>query len=155
MNHYTRLATSLKVLLHPRCLWLFVLQLALWNHSALANDIVITKPLDTTTTELLMIEERGCVYCAKFNREIAPAYPKTSDGQQAPLRRIDLHSAWPVSLDHIERPRFTPTFILLHNNQEVGRLLGYNGDEFFWFLLSELLQQIEQPDNKAKPESKQ
>lgn len=100
---------------------------------------------DSINTELLMIEESGCAYCAKFNREISVAYPKTEEGKAAPLRRLDLYDAWPESLSHIEPPTFTPTFILLHDNKEVGRLLGYNGDEYFWFLLGELLEQIDQP----------
>lgn len=89
-----------------------------------------------------MVEEKGCAYCAKFNREISEAYPKTTEGKTAPLRRIDLHQRWPDTLSHIKPPKYTPTFILMHNNEEVGRLVGYNGDEYFWFLLGELMQNI-------------
>lgn len=99
-----------------------------------------------------MIEESGCVYCAKFNREISIAYPKTTEGKAAPLRRLDLHEPWPAALSHIERPLYTPTFILLHNNHEVGRLVGYNGDEYFWFLLGELLEKIDYPLPAEVPE---
>jgi len=101
------------------------------------------------STELLVVEEKGCVYCAKFDREISIAYPKTTEGKIAPLRRVDLHSEWPQALNHIERPRFTPTFILIHNNSEVGRLVGYNGDEYFWFLLGELLDKIDPATDPA------
>lgn len=104
----------------------------------------LTVIAEAPSTELLIVEEKGCVYCAKFNREIAVAYPKTREGRIAPLRRLDLHEAWPEPLAHIERPGFTPTFILLYKNQEIGRLVGYNGDEYFWFLLGELLQKIDQ-----------
>jgi len=93
-------------------------------------------------TELLMVEEKGCVYCAKFDREISEAYAKTTEGKTAPLRRLDMHERWPEALSHIKRPKYTPTFILVHDNQEVGRLIGYNGDEYFWFLLGELIQNI-------------
>ena len=112
----------------------------------------IAEPDQTGGTTLLMVEEDGCPYCAKFNREIAHIYPKTNEGKTAPLQRIDLYESWPSSLDHIDRPRFTPTFILLHDNQEIGRLIGYNGDEYFWFLLDELLQQIE-PATTVEPAS--
>ncbi len=110
-------------------------------------------PAIADTTELLMVEEAGCVYCAKFNREIAVAYPKTTEGKTAPLRRIDLYGTWPAALNHIERPRFTPTFILLHDNREIGRLVGYNGDEYFWFLLGELLEKIDPSEIKSQPAS--
>ena len=103
-------------------------------------------------TQLLMLEEHGCVYCAKFNREIGTFYEKTSEGSLAPLRRIDLYKAWPEDLKNVTPASVTPTFILVHNNQEVGRLYGYQGDEFFWFLLNELISKI--PD-EASDTSKQ
>lgn len=94
------------------------------------------------TTQLIMLEEEGCVYCAKFNREIGPVYPKTTEGKVAPLRRLDLHAQWPDDLKEVLSDTVTPTFILVHDAQEVGRLRGYQGDEFFWFLLNELLVKL-------------
>lgn len=93
-------------------------------------------------TQLVMIEEPGCVYCAKFNREIAPAYAQTPEGKTAPLRRLNLHDPWPDDLSGVKGETVTPTFILVHNNTEIGRLRGYQGDEFFWFLLNELLSKL-------------
>ena len=89
--------------------------------------------------ELLMLEQAGCVWCAQFDQEIAPAWPKTEEGRRAPLRRIDINNEWPAELDHIKRDRMTPTFILLHEGEEVGRLRGYVGDEFFWYRIGELI----------------
>lgn len=94
------------------------------------------------SVELLMIEEPGCVYCGKFNREIAPAYPKTTEGAIAPLRRVQLYEPWPQELEHIEKPRYTPTFILISEGKEIDRLLGYPGDDHFWFLLGEMLEKL-------------
>jgi len=95
--------------------------------------------------ELLVIEQDGCPYCEKFNREIAQAYPKTPEGSLAPLRRIDLNDAWPAEYANIRQERFTPTFILINNGQEIDRIVGYPGDEYFWFLLGEMLQKL--PDS--------
>ncbi|MGL4199467.1 MAG: hypothetical protein ACRCSX_17075 [Allorhizobium sp.] len=85
-----------------------------------------------------MFEQAGCVYCARWDREIAPAYPKTIEGKAAPLRRLNLHDVLPADVQ-LDRPvGFTPTFVLLVDGREVGRIEGYPGDEFFWGLLSEL-----------------
>lgn len=92
--------------------------------------------------ELVIIEQAGCVYCERFDREIAPAYPNTAEGKRAPLRRVDLHAPWPDDLSQIHKERFTPTFILVDNNKELGRLRGYPGDEHFWFLLNQMLGSI-------------
>jgi len=92
--------------------------------------------------ELLMVEQSGCVFCERFNREIAPAYPKTSEGKLAPLRRIDLTDSWPADLAAVTPATLTPTFILIDQGNEVDRLTGYPGDEHFWYLLGEMLKKL-------------
>ena len=91
-------------------------------------------------TVLVMVEEQGCAWCARWNAEVAPEYPKTAEGRAAPLRRVDLHAPWPEDLAHIRPERMTPTFVLAENGKELGRLRGYPGDEFFWVLLDEMLE---------------
>lgn len=88
---------------------------------------------------LLMVEAPGCVWCARWNAEIGPAYPNTAEGRRAPLRRVDLSDSWPGDLAGIARERVTPTFILVNGATEVGRLRGYPGPDFFWPLLAEML----------------
>lgn len=90
-------------------------------------------------TFLLMAEEEGCVWCAKWNQEIAPIYPKTSEGQLAPLRRYDLHSETP-DVQFMRRVHFTPTFILVTDGQEMSRIEGYPGPDFFWGLLAMMIE---------------
>ena len=71
-------------------------------------------------TYLLMAEEDGCYWCAKWNEEIAHIYPKTTEGKLAPLQRYALHSETPdVTFD--KRVHFTPTFVLVQDGAEVGR----------------------------------
>ncbi len=93
-------------------------------------------------TYLLMAEEKGCMYCAQWNAEIAPIYPKTAEGKAAPLRRYDLHADTP-SAEMKGRVLYTPTFLLIVDDQEVGRIEGYPGEDFFWGLLAKLLQQAD------------
>ena len=99
-------------------------------------------PLANHAAELLMIEEPGCVYCDRFNREIAPAYPKTSEGRKAPLRRLQLDDPFPAELANVRAATVTPTFILVDDGREIDRLVGYPGDEYFWFLLGEMLEKL-------------
>ena len=35
---------------------------------------------------------------------------------------------------------FTPTFVLMENDQELGRLEGYSSEDFFWELLEVILE---------------
>lgn len=98
-----------------------------------------TTPL--AAAQLLVMEQPGCVWCARFEEEIAPAWPKTEEGKFAPLRRVDITEPWPADLDHIQKERFTPTFVLIDEGREVGRLRGYPGDEFFWYHIDELIEE--------------
>lgn len=91
--------------------------------------------------ELLMFEQDGCSYCARWLEEVGPIYPKTSEGAAAPLKRTDLRAPLPEGTTLTGGPpTFTPTFVLTDEGTEVGRLVGYAGDEFFWVLLDELLE---------------
>ncbi len=89
-------------------------------------------------TRMVMVEQAGCIYCARWNREIAPIWPLSEEGRRAPLRRVDLHDL-PDDITFASRPRLTPTFVLVDDGVEVGRIEGYVGDQFFWALTDRML----------------
>jgi len=101
---------------------------------------------DTTDTALLMFESAGCAYCVQWHAEVGPEYPITPEGLAAPLIPINISEARNSGYDLVTRPRFTPTFVLVQDGAEVGRIEGYPGEDFFWGLLGRLLDQ-------AAPES--
>ncbi len=92
--------------------------------------------------QLLMMEQPGCAWCKRWHEEIGAAYPKTKEGRIAPIRFVDITEPWPEDLAGIRRERMTPTFVLLDDGVEVARLRGYPGDQFFWPLLDEMLQEL-------------
>lgn len=93
--------------------------------------------------QLVLIEQHGCVYCARWNRDVAPEYPLTPEGQFAPLRRVDLGQPLPDDLTFDTRPVYTPTFILMRDGTEFSRLEGYPGEDFFWGLLGRMLDRAD------------
>ena len=101
--------------------------------------------------ELVMFEQKGCVWCQRFDREIAPAYDKTREGKRAPLRRLDIAQPVPSDLGFIRRERFTPVFVLVDEGREIGRIRGYPGDTFFWGLLANLIERLDRGES-APPE---
>lgn len=60
-----------------------------------------------------MFEQAGCVWCETFDREIAPIYPKTVEGQRAPLRRVNIDHTLPSDLAFLETERLAPVFVLV------------------------------------------
>ncbi|MDF1609429.1 transcriptional regulator [Hoeflea sp. YIM 152468] len=109
--------------------------------TALALFIGLSAP--AMAAEMIMFEQPGCVWCMRFNEEIAPAWPKTEQGRRAPLRRVDIHQPLPADLAGIAIERFTPTFVLVDQGQEIARLRGYPGDQFFWALVDDMLAKLE------------
>lgn len=90
---------------------------------------------------LIMAEEAGCIWCALWNKEIATIYPKTAEGQAAPLRRIDIRDEPPSDIAFARRLTYTPTFVLVNDGKEVSRIEGYPGEDFFWGLLGQMLKE--------------
>lgn len=101
--------------------------------------------------ELLVFEAAGCPYCTRWNREIAPVYPKTDEGKRAPLRRVDIASPRPADLAGIGGIVYTPTFVLVHEGREYGRIVGYAGQDAFWWLLSDLVKRLDLPPPTLEP----
>lgn len=89
---------------------------------------------------LLMVETASCIYCVRWHKEVGPRYAESEIGQRVPLVRRNLGDA---SLDGLKKVVYTPTFILLRDGQEVDRLVGYPGAEYFWVEIGEMLARLE------------
>ena len=89
--------------------------------------------------QLMMFEQVGCIYCLKWEQEVGDAYPVTDEGRAAPLVKINIRADLPAGVSIAYRPQFTPTFVLLDNGVEVGRIEGYPGEDFFWGLLAQMI----------------
>lgn len=105
--------------------------------------------------ELIMFEQVGCVWCEAFDREIAPIYPKTAEGQRAPLRRVNIDQSIPPDLAFIMIERITPQFVLVANGREIGRIRGYPGEDHFWGLLGVLIKKLGNPGTGGEQQLRQ
>ena len=111
--------------------------------AALVSAALAAAPAPARAAELVMFEDAGCMWCARFNAEIAPIYPKTEDGKRAPLRRVESGKTLPDDLAFIETERFTPLFVLVEHGREIGRIRGYPGEDHFWGLLGMLIKKLD------------
>ncbi len=96
-----------------------------------------------------MLEQEGCHYCERWDEEIGILYHKTDEGKAAPLRRVDIHDPLPADLANLNTGNYTPTFVLIDKGNEIGRIRGYPGEDFFWGLLSQIMKKLPSPTNKA------
>jgi len=100
------------------------------------------------STQLIMFEEDGCGWCERWNEEVGVIYHKTTEGKRAPLRRVDIHEPIPSELKFIVKGGYTPTFVLVDQGREIGRIRGYPGEDFFWGLLGKMLERLPAPTKK-------
>ncbi len=113
-------------------------------------SMIFLPTVEGDTAELVMFDGPYCEWCEAWHEEIGPVYPETTEGQRAPLRIVDVKERRPADLVHIKDVSFTPLFVLIDDNgEEVGRVNGYPGEDFFWGVLDQIIGNLdvtEQPD---------
>ncbi|HAO42221.1 MAG TPA: thioredoxin family protein [Afipia sp.] len=93
--------------------------------------------------ELVMFEQAGCVYCQRWERDVGALYEKTDEAKALPLRRVDIQQQKMSGIALASPVRFTPTFIVVDNGREIGRITGYSNDNAFWGLLDALAAKLQ------------
>ena len=84
---------------------------------------------------LVYVFSEHCVFCKAWERDVGSLYGDTEYAKKAPLFKIDISLFSEHFTDVTQRVLVTPTFILMSGNDEVGRIVGYqNRDLFFWTL---------------------
>jgi len=101
--------------------------------------------------ELVMFDDPDCVWCRRWLAEIGPGYPRTPEGRQAPLRRVAIRNQADAGVALARPVNVTPTFVLVEDEQEVGRIAGYPGSDFFYPMLDELLRKLPPPRPARRP----
>jgi len=114
-----------------------------WMNALLASALIGLMSINAAAAELVMFESASCPWCAAWNRDVGIIYHKTEEGQRAPLRRVEVDTPRPADLRHIEGIVYTPTFVLVEDGQEMGRIIGYPGEDHFWGLFGDLLRKTE------------
>jgi hypothetical protein len=112
---------------------------------------LLTSAAGALGAELVMFDDPGCVWCRRWNAEIAPSYARSREGQRAPLRRVPIRDQARAGVALARPVNVTPTFVLAEDGQEVGRIDGYAGRNFFYAMLAELLARLPPPDPRLRP----
>lgn len=101
--------------------------------------------------ELVMFEAVGCPWCKQWNEEVGIGYDKSEEAKVLPLRRVDMKAPFPADLKHIGGIVYSPTFVVIDQGREIGRIQGYPGEENFWWMLDTLVQRLQRLQRSAIP----
>lgn len=100
--------------------------------------------------QLVVVGSAHCPYCLAWEREIGHSYSRTAEGQMAPIRRLNIETPRPADLAKLKPVNVTPTFVLVDEGREVGRIVGYSGDRVFWPQLHRLLAKLHARNRSAQ-----
>ena len=125
---------------------------ALMSVAALA--LSLSSWASARAAELLMFETRGCPWCAAWHREVGSGYARSTEGQRAPLRRLDLADTEKAGVTFATPITASPTFVLVDKGREIGRITGYPGADFFWGLLAPLVAKLDPQAGLSRQEHK-
>jgi hypothetical protein len=103
---------------------------------------LLTGAAGAVAAELLMFDDPNCAWCRRWDAEVGPSYPHSPEGQLAPLRRLHIRDQASAGVSLASRINATPTFVLVHDGREIGRIVGHPGIDFFYPRLAELLDRL-------------
>jgi hypothetical protein len=106
---------------------------------------LLTSPAGLRAAELLMFEDGYCSWCRRWHAEVGPSYPSSPAGRQAPLRRLDIGDQGTAGVSLARPVHATPTFVIVDRGQEVGRIVGYPGSDYFYPRVAEILTRLSPP----------
>src|SRR6056300_597564 len=115
--------------------------------------LLLSFSMAANSVELLYFFDKGCGACQMFDREVGYHYDKTTEGKQAPMKKVE-YQVWrsqsPQPYAEVLEKRVigTPTFVMVHEGKEVDRLTGYSNDELFWLAMQHMLSRVAPLDQK-------
>ena len=93
--------------------------------------------------ELVYFNSPACAVCERWDQEVGVIYNKTDESRRLPLRSLNIQDNKPTDLTHIKGVTFTPTFVMVDEGREVGRIVGYINDYFFWEQVAGLIKKAD------------
>lgn len=131
------------------CEFVYMYHMSGWKRATafgffLATAIVLSPAL-ACAAELVMFERKSCIWCQRWDRDVGATYDKTQEAKLLPLRRVDLDRRDTGHILLAGPVLFTPTFVIVDNGREIGRITGYMSEDSFWGLLGTYTDKLRIP----------
>ncbi|WP_255468868.1 hypothetical protein [Reyranella sp. CPCC 100927] len=106
----------------------------------LAAAVLATSPAIARAADLVMFHSKSCPWCAAWDRDIGKVYDKTKEARVLTLRRVDADRETDGGVKLARPVEVTPTFVIVACGREIGRIIGYPGEDHFWGLLGKEIE---------------
>ena len=107
---------------------------------ATASRDLMDERLNAVRLEVLVFESESCIYCRIFRRDVLPQYLQSKRAKMAPIKFIDVKRVDPKKLGIVAPLTMLPTFVIMREGRERGRINGYLGPEPFFHMVSQILR---------------
>ncbi len=86
-----------------------------------------TPAIPQSPYELVVFEADGCTYCQNFRADVLPLYKASQIGRETPIRLVNVSRSDETKMGLNGAITIVPTVVLMHQGQEVDRIVGYTG----------------------------
>lgn len=108
-----------------------------------AAVLAVQAPGIAVAAELIYFHSESCSVCEQWDEDVGQLYDKTIEAKRLGLRRLSVHDDPPADLSFIKGVIYTPTFVVVEDGREVGRMVGYITDYFFWERVGKLINRLD------------
>jgi hypothetical protein len=91
-----------------------------------------TEPAGDSGLALLVLEVKDCTTCDLVRRYIEPAWSRSTQSRDVPLRFLDLNAVDETTIGLSTPVTIVPTIVLMRDGREVSRIVGYTGPSTFF-----------------------
>jgi len=88
---------------------------------------------------MVVLEVPGCIYCNVFRRQLLPTYKSSKQAKRIPIRFVNLNDPALAEIGLTQPVGIVPTFVILEDNQEIGRIPGYMSRHDFFRAIDYIL----------------
>lgn len=122
----------------------YFLALALFAFTGAATRAALDVDAATPSgrLQLIVMEAPGCIYCGVFRRDVLPSFAASERGKELSVRFLDVNDLERANLTLETSIDIVPTFVLVQDLREVGRIPGYVGPAAFFQSISHLLSAL-------------
>ena len=108
----------------------------------MAISTCIIVPCRSSAAELIMFSSPGCSRCEAWEKDIGVIFQLTEEAKHFRLIHIDITDPLPSRLSNLDAVQYTPTFVVLDKQREIGRITGYINEGYFWWELQNIIKRL-------------
>lgn len=120
-----------------------ILAAAAPSATSLARTDTSKLPALASPYELVVFEADGCIYCENFRSDVLPLYRESQIGRETPIRFVNVSRSDETKMGLSGAITIAPTVVLMHQGQEVDRIVGYTGPFNFMKMVAYMLGRSE------------